>query len=193
MMRVHAVGGESIAYSYRVQLPKTQCGWDPLPRSCETLRNVVRCLTFQRGPCVFRVSAQGLIRPRGGESNPVIPVWLVAGGEQRGAVGAVVAAERSSNPRPQPSGFGVRLDGSLKPHFGDMPSAINEFSPPAGSLLFMTDPELLRHGRKRRVSRPQFQSTHECRRQKMYIDPPDASTVQLTVADEGNDIGMRDH
>ena len=100
-MRVHAVGGESIAYSYRVQLPKTQCGWDPLPRSCETLRNVVRCLTFQRGPCVFRVYAQGLIRPRGGESNPVIPVWLVAGGEQRGAVGAVVAAERRFKSRPR--------------------------------------------------------------------------------------------
>jgi hypothetical protein len=67
--------------------------------------------------------------------------------------------------------------------------------PPAqrGALanLFVTDPQLFRDRGQCRVSCPQFESSDECRRQEMQVDPPYASAVQLAVADEGNDISVR--
>jgi hypothetical protein len=45
------------------------------------------------------------------------------------------------------------------------------------SNLFVTDPQLCRDRGQRRVSRPQVESSDECRRQEMHVDPPYASAV----------------
>jgi len=83
--------------------------------------------------------------------------------------------------------------GSLNREPDANPAAINEFRYSLKPTLVVTDPQLFRDCRQRRVSRPQFEANHECRRQKMYVDPSDASAVQLAVADEGGDIRVRDN
>lgn len=59
--------------------------------------------------------------------------------------------------------------------------------------LLVSDPQLLRCRRQRRIRRPQSETADERRRQQMRIDPADAASVQPPVADKCDDVVMRYH
>jgi transposase len=66
-------------------------------------------------------------------------------------------------------------------HFGGVPRVLLGDNARAlgrdRANLLVTDPQLSRDRRQRRVSRPQFDSSDKGRCQEMHVDPPDASAV----------------